>query len=66
MLEEMNKISTMVSNKVYKSVDFINNFYNLNWKAIADLNKLKAQDRELLRRNSFIKERNRKKEYHFK
>ena len=51
MLEEMNKIYTMVGNKVYESSDLINNFYNLNWKAIVDLNKVKVHDRETLRRN---------------
>ena len=61
MLEERNKIYTMVGNKVDELSDLINNFYNLNWKAIVDLNKLKAHDRETLRRNSFIKERNKKK-----
>ena len=57
----MNKIYTMVGNKVYESSDLVNNFYNLNWKAIVDLNKLKVHDRETLRRNSSIKERNKKK-----
>ena len=61
LLEEMNKIYTMVSNKVYESPDYINNFYGLYWQWIVDLNKLNPQKRELLRRNSFIKEKNRKK-----
>ena len=51
MLEEKNKIYTIVSNKVYKLPDYINNFYGLYWQWIVDLNKLKPQKRELLRRN---------------
>ena len=61
MLEEMNNIWTMVGNKFYESTDFINNFYSLYWTKVVDLNKVTAQYRELLRRNAFVKEKNRKK-----
>ena len=49
MLEEMNRIYTMVGNKVYESPDFSNNFYGLYWQGIVDLNKLNPQKCELLR-----------------
>ena len=49
MLEEMNRIYTMVGNKVYESPDFSNNFYGLYWQWIVDLNKLNPQKCELLR-----------------
>ena len=59
MLEEMNKIWTMVGNKVYESTDFINNVYSLYWTKVVDLNKVTAQYRELLSRNAFVKEKKR-------
>ena len=61
ILEEMNKIYTMVGNKVYESPDYIENFYGLYWQWIVDLNKLNPQKREILRRNSFIKEKEKRK-----
>ena len=61
ILKEMNKIYTMVGNKVYESPDYISNFNDLYWQWIVDLNKLDPQKCEPLRRNLFIKEKNRKK-----
>ena len=58
ILDEMNKIWTMVGDKVYESIDIFYTFYKINWRGIVDLHQVSGNTREIIRQNSFFPETN--------